>query len=254
MGVAVIFGWGFLNRNYLGWERFTVIKSVGDDIHVLSIDSGKGIRVVVPADLMIQTVQGRGEWRVGALAALGKKYGREWEADSIANALGIFYTGWYDNLGIVDRFVWWQKSREVDFFELRLSESAFVDEVVQADGVKVWKLNDAWKKRSTELFSSENIATSDIEAEVINTTKKSGLGSKAAAALTSSGVRVIRVGEQESEREDRCVILGSQSELGSKLGRYVQRYMGCKTSASGEEDAKLSVLVGLKYFEWALGD
>lgn len=254
MGIVLVLGWGVLKREYLGWERFTVISSVGDEIHVLSVDSGKGIRVILPADLLIQTVQGRGEWRVGALSTLGKKYGRSWEADSVANALGIFYTGWQDNLGIVDRFVWWQKSRETSFLEIKLEGSSYVDEIVQADGMKVWKINDAWKKKSAELFSSESIATSDIEAEVINTTKKGGLASRAAAPLTSSGIRVIRVGEQESEVSDRCVILGSKSELQSNFGKYVEKYMRCKTVASGDDDAKISILVGLKYFEWAIGD
>ncbi len=253
VGVAGIF-LGFANRKYLGWERFTVISSGGSVIYVQTVDDSSGLTLKLPEDLLIETAAGRGEWRVGALSVLGKKYGKKWVADSVALALGIGYTAHVEELGLVDRFVWWQKTRNTVFSELDLAESSYVTEIIQSDGIKVKKLNESWSKKVSGLFSSFYLASSDIEAEVINTTDGSGLASRMAGSLTASGIRVIRVGEQEKVIANRCVVSGGEDELKSKVGQYIKKYFDCDESSSGEDDKKIIVLIGEKYRLWAVGD
>src|SRR3989344_1886877 len=92
-------------RAWDGQSRFTLIK-VGEEIEVLTIDPRVGseaVKLVLPRNLEMETTEGRGVWRVEAMARLSEKYGWEWVGESVGDYLGVAITGVWDSLGIWDR-------------------------------------------------------------------------------------------------------------------------------------------------------
>lgn len=241
-------GYVFARKSYYGFERLVRISRVGDGISVETFDpkTQLGVRIDLPDELLIDTVEGKGEWKISAVAKLAEKNGQKWLAASVANALGTFYQ---DHTLAAWNFL----TRDVKWSELDLVESGYVDELKLVDGVRVWKLNGAWEKKAAEVFVSLELASEQIDVEVVNTTGLLGLANQAAYAIANSGIRVLMLSAQESMVTQRCVVVGSRSELKSKTALYIKKQMGCTTQEDTEDDLRIKVLVGKKYEEWWKG-
>ena len=86
LGGAIMLVVSYKGRRWEGRERFTVIQ-LGPPVVVASFDpqTGRGIKIELPDELEIETVGGRGTWRLGVLLKAGEA---RWAADSVAEALG----------------------------------------------------------------------------------------------------------------------------------------------------------------------
>src|SRR3989344_2056608 len=127
-------------RKGRGDERFTLIVWNGM-MTVASFDpvTERGLKLILPPELEVVTVGGRGRWQGKVLPQIGEKYGGKWVADSVADYLSVGYTAYAksDNLSGInlwDRFNWWQWSRKVRWEELELKTLPGVVEAKAADG------------------------------------------------------------------------------------------------------------------------
>lgn len=240
LGVAGGLAWIYVGRKWDGESRFTVIR-LGRQVVVESFDpvTLEGVKLALPDQLEIESVDGRGKWLAGAISRAGS---RKWVADSVADYLGITYTstslGWWDRLG------WWRYSREVRWKEIALDETSWVEKGKTADGLEVWRLNQRWEMAARELFYDSVIAREGLVVVVVNTTDVSGLGAHAARVLESSGIKVGMV-ESKNEEIGRCVVRSEKGDKSRASVKMMMREFGCEW----KEGEKIVLELGREYLE-----
>ncbi len=175
-------GWGYFHRHWDGQSRFTLIDIQGPTVRVVSFDpqTRRGLNLSLPPDLQIHSVSGRGQFAVAALAQAGS---RSWAAASVANTLGIFAQGEVHDLPVVDRWYWgWWLSR-VDWQNVDLKSTSWIDYSPSVDGVLQGQLSAGWDGQAASWFSSLTIAQEGLKLAVINSTATAGLAAAAAPAI-----------------------------------------------------------------------
>lgn len=243
LGVAV--GVWFAGRGtWDGKSRFTVV-SIGDAVKVESVDpaiSG-GVRFELPGNLEVETVGGKGKWRVEVLGKLAKKYGVRWAADSVADYLGIGYTAEKGGLW------WWWKRRETEWREVDMVTEGLVREVTEVDGQKVLVTSENWEPSVRKWFVSGAIANENLSVEVENASGVDGAGINAARMIETAGIKVDKVESGEAEN-GKCTVVTSVEDK-KKLGVvWLMRQLGCKWKV-GEG---VKVILGRDYGSWWKGD
>ena len=186
MSVFVLFAGGvglwreYESRAWLGQERFTVVTQKSGEIAVESIDpvARVGVRMRMPANLLIKTVGGRGEWEMAALPKLASKYSWEWVGDSIADAMGIAYTAVETEMNWWDAIAWGRLKMGIELTEVDLRRERVVENVRLADGEDVWRLTAEFDRKSKEWFGLAALGRNERGVRIINTTARSGVGVK----------------------------------------------------------------------------
>lgn len=247
-GVAIVFlalaagiaGWG------MRLERVRMTEVViGRPVTVVSVDpvSRQGLRLVLPDELEVETVGGKGRWRAKAMEELGRKFGRKWAADSIADYLEIAH-----NTGSLGWKWWWLKRRAV-WQSLDL-EAGWVAPKTAPDGARVLELTGEARKKMGEWFMSEALASERLEVTVVNTVGVAGLGTHAAGVIENAGMKVAAI-ENSQVDVGECVVMGGKS-LGAE---FVRKAFGCrqeKGEKMGEKEVRL--ILGSDYLKWRRGD
>ncbi len=234
---AIVLVVSYRGRRWEGRERFTVIR-LGPPVVVASFDpqTGRGIKIELPDELEIETVGGRGKWRLGVLLKAGEV---RWAADSVAEALGVGYEGRAEDLGWIDRWGWWSRGRNVNWEEVALGKTSLVSWEKGADGVEAGHLTKGWEARADTWFVSQAIAQEQLRVKIVNTTTVAGLGSRVARMVERAGMKVAEV-TAGAEEKQKCVVSGPAGSVGV---RSLVRWLGC----GWQPAAEVVVEVGTDY-------
>ena len=229
-----ILGFGIIKngsdtRKWKGRGRYTVFE-VGNQIKVKSIDpkTKLGIRLELPEETLIKTLDERGDWKAPALSKLGEKYGHKWLGNSLADFLGITYTLVEDEMGWWDKLTWWNLNREVKWTEVDLKGKNWLAETEAVDGERILGLGIGWSRKFGDLFYSQELAKSDLEVKVVNTTKIPGLANKIANRIESSGVRVVEAVASEENTGRGCEIESEKKYEKNSLVLWLSDNFSCK--------------------------
>lgn len=236
--------WTTVRQKWDGKSRFTVV-SIGESVMVESIDpevSG-GLRVTLPGNLELETVGGRGKWRVEALAKLAQKYGARWAADSVANYLGIGYTA--EKGGIW----WWWRTRGAEWREVDMVGERLVREVAEVDGQKVLVLSENWEPAARKWFVSGKIANENLSVEIENASGVDGAGNNAARMMETAGIKVDNV-ESGEAKDGKCTVVSTAADRNKTGVAWLVGQLGCKWK-KGEG---FKVVVARDYGGWWKGD
>lgn len=247
--------WQVRSREWLGNERFTMIE-LTDKVEIASFDpvTRRGIRFVLPEEMKINTVSGRGAWKVKVLPELKEKYGQRWVADSIADTLGIGYTVSGRMSNLVDRWNWWWWNRRVDWSNVQLVGTPALLERTEADGEKYQEFTSWGEVKMTSWFLSAAIASEDVTVRIINLTKVDGLGGHAARTINSVGIRVVEVKFGDDLADEKCKIISSEEAASSLTVSWMRREFDCTLEINGGYDVGAELILGREYQRWWLGD
>src|SRR3989344_5858872 len=217
---------GYLLRKWDGMSRFTIVDiGDGDESRTVveSFDpvSRRGVKLILPDNMEIDTVGGRGKWRVKMLSQAPSWFGgKKWAADSVADYMGIMYTGEKTLLGWWDNLAWWRWRSRADWRE----------EDAALPGFAVALSGDV---EASELFVSAAIVSEKLNVTVVNTTITSGLGGHAARSLESAGLRVGLVKSDEDAGGERCKIVAGGNTLDSIGAKRMVGNFGCGAEGGG---------------------
>lgn len=245
---------GYVMRDWKGSGRFTVIDLRSDAAEIESFDPqvGMGSRLVIPADVEIETVGGRGRWRVGVMKELAAKYGLSWAVDSIADYLGIGYTVAKGEMGWWDRRVFAKYVSSGTWRNYNFVDAGWAQEIKAVDEAISWQLGGRWEKAAFELFASSQFIAEKVEVTVVNTVDAVGMGGHAARVIESSGLTVVMVSEGVEP------VAGCKLEVPVQLAEkkavdWMRGYFKCdqETATSGD-GVRLSL--GQDYQKWWLGE
>lgn len=250
--IGVVVGLGHLvgslkSRKWQGVGRYTIIKP-GDQIILESIDPKTkiGVRLVIPDNAQINTLTRRGQWKPKSLVALADKFGWEWMGDSVAYWLGIGYTDVWNRLGIWDRIAWWNLARQADWENVDLGETNLVVSKKLADDQTVLGIADIWGPKARELFYASDLVEAGGEVRIYNSTGQGGLAARAAAVLESAGVRVIQVGQKETDTKN-CEVRSTTDETQNLLVKWIIGLWDCRWVQKDAEDDFVDVYLGYDY-------
>jgi hypothetical protein len=248
----------YLNRRWDGVNRFTmiVINKNNSSVQVLSIDpeTNQPVRINLPGDMEVNTVSGRGVWKIKSLVALSAKYGYVWAADSIANYLGISYTAVREKVGIWDKIAWWNLSRNVSWQDIDLADLSLVSETYAPDGDRILGLTSRWQDKAEDLFYSSNLAKEKIKVEVYNTTNVTGLATQVAQVIENAGVKVTIV-DASDLKTGRCLVMslpGTENDRGIKW--LINNFRCNWKKLSGMDGGEVKIYIGQEYARWLNGE
>lgn len=215
-------------RKWMGFERFTVI-SFSNKVTVESVDPQTltGIRIVLPDDLDVDTLNGRGTWRAGVLLDMANKYGWRWAADSVADYLGVAYTDYEGQMSIWDRYVWNGLVAKSRWKDENMGDVGLTVIVVESDGQKGQRLASAWDQVARDWFISTNLAAEEYSLRILNASTAMGLGAKVARAIERSGIRVISIDTGETRSGLMCEIRGLAASRNSYSVAFVKKILEC---------------------------
>lgn len=235
--------------------RFTILVrdtgSLGSQFRFESFDpvTGEAIRVAIPDDLAIVTLQGRGEWRVGVLPDLANRFGWKWVSDSISDSLGLGSAGFKSDLVLWDQVEWWWKTRQVQFRNVNLSETALLEKTDAIDGEKVLGLSTVWDDKAREWFVSAGLVQEGKTVKIVNSVGETGMGTHAARLIEHSGLRVGTIENDQSRQVEECEI---RSGVYGHTVKFLERSFGCDFIEIGD-DSSVSLVLGTKYRQRWLG-
>lgn len=257
LGIVLGLVWfvvGALQSHWDGKTRFTTASINQQQVKLKSFDpqTGRGVALTLPGDLEVETVGGRGSFLASSLDKAGSA---EWGADSIASYLGVMVAGEFRHLPLWDQIRWWWWSFKINWRELDMDQAGLVDYDLTPDGVKVGHLSPQWEARVRELFSSLAVAQQELSVKIINTTNTSGLATKAARELESSGINVVEVSSISDTNSDQnpvdACILVSPKELERSLAiKLIQKNFGC----TWQEGVETTLLLGKQYQKFVDGE
>lgn len=241
--------WGFHNRQWDGQSRFTIIY-LEPHLVIKSFDpkSLQGVELTFPDDLVIESISGRGSWQAGVIAKAG---GAKWAADSVANYLGIAYTGVGNNFGWWDKLQWNWWSRRIDWSKIDTSKTSVLGQFTTPDGVMAHQLSSAWDSKANEWFFDQNIESQLLGIAIVNTTSTPGLGASASRVVETMGFKVRSLATADQEVQ-KC-ILQTKSELKTSIAiKKLQKTFDCKWEVGTSQDSIL--ILGDQYRSWKTGD
>ncbi len=220
-----------------GQSRFTMVD-LGPPVTISSFDPAthKGIHLLVPNNLEVDTSSGRGKFPAGSLAAAGT---HSWASESISSYLGIFVTGEMSQLKRVDKLRWWWSARQVEWKTVDLAKTQLVNYQQTADGQSVGKLAPKWEQVASEWFASLVISQEKLTIGVVNTTGVAGLAASVARSIETSGMKVIEV-SNSSQEMDKCEIATPVSLKKSVGVQLMKTVYNCKW----KEGDKLTLSLG----------
>ena len=201
--------------------------------------------MTLPGDLQINSVGGRGQFATAALSQAGNS---SWAAASVAHTLGIFSQGEIHALPPVDYLYWWWWQSRVDWQNLDLKSTSWIDYHSSVDGVLQGQLAPGWDSQAASWFSSLAIAHEGISLVVINSTSTDGLAAAAARAIESSGIKVSQISQQPGE-VSTCLVQAPR-QLRKSVGlRLIRQQLGCDWS----EGEQVTLTLGNNYQQFLQG-
>lgn len=231
--------------------RLTLIN-FSKGIVVESIDpiAKSGVRLILPDNLQIASVAGRGEWLASAIKGAGEP---KWVADSVASYLGVAYDGLAGELGWWDWWQWNKWKAKVSWQEVKLEKTDLVEEKKLPDGLLVWLMGERWALGSQEYFTDNAILAEGISLVIVNSTNTIGMGTHAARFVESRGIRVAQVRGSEVA-VDGCEVEGNAKQKITRTAKFLLGWFGCTWKEQKTETAELVLTIGKQYRKWWAGE
>lgn len=225
-----------------GWDgqtRFTVLEHTSEQIRVRSFDpqSLQGTVMIIPDDLEITSVQGRGSWPAKNIFKAGTD---KWAADSIIDYLGLSYTGLWSNLSIWNRIAWSQYQNKVTWVNLDLTRGGLTQVVKTTDGQDSRRLNSVWFDQAKQLFSSQIVTDQHLSLSIINTTDASGLGSHAADVAESMGFKVDSVTDDPTTIQ-KCQLEVPEVKIKDVAIKLLAKTFICDVKVGDDDSLKMAL-------------
>lgn len=229
--------WFWSQRQWNGENRVSVLLvEKSGNVRLYSYEKDAAVVLNLGSEVMVNTVHGYGDYKLGVLPRLGKQdgYGYELITKTVESWLGVNLLGavmvdelppeeatkktWQDFINKLvfasdstvsygDRWYLWFKSRKMgsgDVYYLDLTRSGVYQQKQLADGSNVYEADE--KKLGNlvgqKLYDSLVLARPDMPVAVVNTTGVSGLARKAAGLLSRMGYDVVSVIDQAEEFEN----------------------------------------------------
>jgi hypothetical protein len=259
MAVGTVEIWqSFNQRRWDGLSRFTVMEfdKTRKDIRVLSVDPGTraAVRMIIPEGMEIMTVGGKGVWKASSVTQLASKFGPVWAGDSVSDFLGIPYTAVAGDMSFWDELAWKILVRGVQWNELNLEDTGWIEESRDPDGAMVLGLNDVGKKKIGEIFYSTGLAKQGLQITVFNTTGVTGLGTRFSRIPENAGFKVIKVGEMD-ENIRQCQVQSNMHVRENAGVKWLIKNCRCMWKENNQlTDAEVNILVGEDYRVWLDGE
>lgn len=241
--------WGYHQRQWDGRSRFTQIY-LTPKLVIKSFDpkSKTGVVLVFPENLEIDSISGRGSWNAGVISKAGNQ---RWAADSVANYLGISYTGIGNALNWWDQLQWQLWNSKIEWTEINVADTTALQPSTTPDGVMIYQLSRAWDSKANQWFFDQTIESQLLGVVIVNTTTTSGLGASASRVVESMGFKVRSL--TSTDQDIKTCILQTKPELKTMLAvRKLQMTFGCSWQKSEQQD--LTLILGDQYRSWKTGD
>lgn len=218
----------FFNFN-LASVRHTYISSWAP-ITIRSYDplTKEGFEFIVPDDLEVETITGKGNWLVSKLRQVKDV---DWVRRSLEDALGV-------PIDKNKRFITWGIKWE------KKSIEKYVITKLTADGISVKKLDSSWEKTAKDWFVSTKLAEQRSVLRIENTVNFPGLGGHVARILESYGIKVGLIISNEQNLQ-KCEVLGS-----GLVAEFVAKKFDCNT----KEGDELILRLGKDYLNYWKGE
>ncbi len=238
----------YLGRNWDQQTRFTTI-SHNSPITIRSFDpnSKSGIILILPDNLEIESVSGRGKWLAGKIALAGNS---DWVGDSVADYLGISYVGIESKLSIWDQFMWRKYSREVTWNQVNLGETNFIETAITPDNMQIVRLADGWESKARDWFFDQSIAEESLGVAIVNSSPVPGLGIHAGRVVESMGYKV-RDLTNISDEIGKCLVKSLPELQKSRAVLKLMHTFDCEWQKT--DDTDLVLILGRVYREWLMG-
>jgi len=254
VGVLVVGnGWKIkqMERKWLIDQRITLVD-IGQNISVSSVDltNMTGVKVMMPANLNIQAIEGKGNWEVSAMIKLAEKNGREWLADSVANTLNVTYDAVYQDLNWPEKGYWWWKNRSANIITIDLAKEGFTDEREAPDGDKFRVISEIWGQKAKEYFASRIFLEENYILRLQNASTVPGLGFKTAQILENAGVNVFEVVKSETGVNKSRLIVPEELKKNPSI-IWMAQVFSCETVIKPGDKADL--IIGEEYRKWIWG-
>lgn len=188
----------------------------------------EGIEFIVPDDLEIETISGKGFWLVGKLK---QAKDLSWAIGSLEDAIGVPLER--NNNHFFSWGVKWEKK----------SLDKYLVSQTTVDGVLIKKLDNSWFKVSKDWFVSSKLAEENVVLRIENTVSYIGLGGHAAKILEGYGIKVGLISSNDANL-DKCEVTGK-----GLIAEYVAFKFGC-TTKEGEE---IILRLGKEYLDYWKG-
>ena len=246
----------FITRKWKGIGRFTRVFVEESGVRIESFDTRlkTGILFRLPGELEIMTLGGNGRWKINAMKQLESKYGADWARDSIADYLGISVTGGA-KMGITDEIAWKRLKNAGHQQELEMNREAdMIREIKDVDSEIYFVLGSNWPVYAGKWFLTTDLAAQDTRITIVNTTDTDGLGSHAARAAESAGLKVVMIINEEIGAEG-CTVSGNSGENKKMTAIWMMDVYRCKWNEDGTLDSgDYTLRLGSDYRKWWLGE
>jgi hypothetical protein len=250
--ISLIIG-DYAGRKWDGKTRFTLVNlKEGGRIESVDIVRNVGVRLTLPENTEVETIGGRGKWRLQVMPNLAEKFGVKWTADSIADFTGVAVTSEKSQMGWWDRFAWWKISRKVQWEDVDAAQNGWLKEVKSNDGLVVWELGPMWKQNMNNLFTDTQLIKDGLAVRVINTVSLPGMGTHAARWIESAGIRVNMI-ETAAESIVRCAVIVSGDDKGKSVTRWLEKIYDCEIVQDDNLKGEVVLKLGMEYQGWWKG-
>lgn len=250
--ISLVIG-DYAGRKWDGKTRFTVLNlDEGGVIESVDIMRNVGVRLKLPADTEIETVGGRGKWRLQVMPKLAEKFGIKWAADSVSDFTGVAITSEKSQMGWWDRFYWWKVSQKVRWEDVDAKENGWLREVRSQDGLVVWELAPVWRQKTADLFTDAQLIKDGLVVKVVNAVSMPGMGTHAARWIESSGVKVNMI-ESATENIVRCAVMVSTRDEGKSVTRWLSKTYDCEIVTDDSLEGEVILRLGREYQGWWKG-
>ncbi len=181
-GLSLVFlGVSYKKRVWKDDSRLTYY----DLPQIRSVDpvTKEAVIINLPQNLEVESTDGRGVWLLGKIAKAGSQL---WVLESLKWHFGIA-----DLQSSYDLTLWdWWRLRRFSPKSIDLTQTGLLTAGKTSDDVNIYRLSPHWYLQSSDWFASAKIVRQNLIITIINTTTVSGLGSRAARALETIGIKV----------------------------------------------------------------
>lgn len=290
--------WHYFQREWRGGERYSLVlvSETTDNVAMVTLDpvNAEAMVFLLPGEVLIESVRGYGEYRVGALLRLGEieGVGSDLIEKSIQELFGLYISGVvrlehdldFDDLSVNQKWVgdysrqiikagmlgdlpvfdairYYQEIKAVrldKFTIVSLESSRLLTEERLGDGTMAFRVDtirlDQFLKNNLEHVL---LQSEEIGVAVVNTTGEPGLGTRAAHLLSGNGIDVVAVDDNTDQIDATRVIVSDKKLLNSPIIRIVRSLFfdpSFEVGDTGRYRADMVVFLGDDYRQFIDGD
>lgn len=235
--------------------RVVFVNNDQVEVRQLSIEQGRGVKVILPAHLMMPVKGMQGDLRVKSMIKFADDEGKPLDIVRRSTEIllgtqvdGVIYQNeradlWKrlykrSDMGVVERLTWlWQwsrleknKIREVDW------PNSLGEERQRPDGTEIVVVGrDAAWEFSHDFLGTGRLRDENVGVKVVNASKWQGLSYLATSMLEVEGAVVVNV-EAREEQEGLCTVVYREK---NEVVDWIKDKWSCKGEESEVEDVEV---------------